>query len=99
MIFKIHKRNVAGAGAGRKSAQSVALLCKLSESEFCARNRQVFFSNRNKERERYYLLPGMGGSAAHRKQMKFLKWSVITALLISMVLAALLYWLNDVRRF
>jgi len=59
----------------------------------------VFFSKGHKERERYYLLPGMGGSAARRKQIKFLKWSVAAALLVSAILAVLLYWLDRVHGF
>ena len=59
----------------------------------------MFFSTGNKERERYYLLPGMGGSAARRKHRKFLKWSVITGLIAATVLAALFYWLDRLRPF
>jgi len=59
----------------------------------------MFSPGHGDERERYYLLPGMGGSAARRKRMKFLKWSVITALVLSAILAAVLYWLDCVRHF
>ena len=51
-------------------------------------------SRRDKENKRYYLLPGQGGSAHRRKQYFILKWSVITALVVSAILAALMYWLN-----
>ncbi|MGB7747731.1 MAG: hypothetical protein WBN75_10640 [Verrucomicrobiia bacterium] len=47
-----------------------------------------------KEPERYYLLPGMGGRAARRKQMFFWKWSIIAGLGVSAILAAALYLLN-----
>ena len=36
-----------------------------------------FNSKRNKEPERYYLLPGQGGSAYRRKQKFILKWSIL----------------------
>jgi hypothetical protein len=48
----------------------------------------------NKERERYYLLPGQGGHAYRRKQKFILKWSILAALGVSAVLAAALYWMN-----
>ena len=59
----------------------------------------MFFSKANKERERYYLLPGMGGPAARRKQKKFLKWSIIIALIFSAILAVLMYWLDRPKPF
>jgi len=46
------------------------------------------------EHQRYYLLPGMGGSARKRKHALFLKWSVATGLLVSALLAYLLWVLN-----
>lgn len=49
---------------------------------------------RDKEKERFYLLPGMGGRALRRKQMRFLRWSIVFAILISAVLACLLYLLS-----
>jgi hypothetical protein len=54
----------------------------------------MFSSKPAKEPERYYLLPGMGGRAARRKQMFFWKWSIVAGLLISAILAVLLYLLN-----
>ena len=54
----------------------------------------MFFSKPAKEPERYYLLPGMGGREARRKQMLFWKWSIITGLVVSAILAAVLYLLN-----
>jgi hypothetical protein len=47
-----------------------------------------------KERERFYLLPGMGGRAARRKHLYFLKWSIVAALGISAVLGLVLYLVN-----
>ena len=48
----------------------------------------------DKERERFYLLPGMGGRAARRKHLYFLKWSVVAALGLSAVLALVMYLMN-----
>ena len=50
--------------------------------------------NRKRERERFYLLPGMGGRAARAKHLTMLKWSVAIGLLVSLVLAAILYLTN-----
>ena len=54
----------------------------------------MFRSKRDKEKKRFYLLPGQGGSAYRRKQKFILKWSVIAALIVSAILGALMYWLN-----
>ncbi len=54
----------------------------------------MFRSKADKERERFYLLPGMGGRAARRKHLYFLKWSAIAALGMSAILALLMYLLN-----
>jgi hypothetical protein len=59
----------------------------------------MFRSKVDRERERYYLLPGMGGRAFRRKQRFFLLWAVITAMGASAMLAALLYWLNQLNLF
>ena len=52
----------------------------------------------NKERERYYLLPGMGGSALRRKRKIILGWSVAAGLLVSVALAWALYLLQSFMR-
>ena len=57
----------------------------------------MFNTQRDKERKRFYLLPGMGGRGLRRKRRLILKWAVISGLIISAVLAALLYWLNSLR--
>jgi len=54
----------------------------------------MFHSKPDKETERYYLLPGMGGKLFRRKQIFFWKWSIVAALGISAILAALMYLLN-----
>jgi|WetSurMetagenome_2_1015567.scaffolds.fasta_scaffold955625_2 hypothetical protein len=48
----------------------------------------------DKERERFYLLPGMGGREARRKHFYFLKWAAIAALGISGILALVMYLIN-----
>jgi hypothetical protein len=47
-----------------------------------------------KESNRFYLLPGMGGTAWRRKQNVVLGWTLITTLAALALLGALLYWLN-----
>jgi hypothetical protein len=54
----------------------------------------MFHSKPDKEPERYYLLPGMGGREARRKHLYFLKLSVVAALGLSVILAVLMYLLN-----
>ena len=48
----------------------------------------------DKERERFYLLPGMGGRAARRKHLYFLKWAVLAALVLSAILGLVMYLVN-----
>lgn len=47
----------------------------------------------SKERQRYYLLPGMGGSAMRRKRKLILQWSIAAGLGASAVVAGVLYLL------
>ena len=54
----------------------------------------MFRPKADKERERFYLLPGMGGREARRKHNYFLKWSIVAALGISAILALVMYLLN-----
>jgi hypothetical protein len=54
----------------------------------------MFRSKRDKDTERFYLLPGMGGSAWRRKQNFILKWTIVAALAGAAALGAFLYWLN-----
>jgi len=55
---------------------------------------QMRFFERDKERERFYLLPGMGGKARRRKELKFLRWSIAAGLVVSGILAVVLYLLS-----
>lgn len=43
------------------------------------------------DRERYYLLPGQGGSGYRRKQRFILKSSIIVGIVVSLLLAVTLY--------
>ena len=54
----------------------------------------MFGSKRNKETERFYLLPGQGGEAFRRKQRVLIKWVIAVGLLVAAGLVALMYWLN-----
>jgi hypothetical protein len=52
------------------------------------------FFKRDKEKERFYLLPGMGGKAFRRKQNVFLLWSLLAGAVVAVVVAASFYFLN-----
>ncbi len=54
----------------------------------------MFESKQAKERERFYLLPGMGGRAYRRKQKTILKAALAVGLLVAAVLGAVIYLLN-----
>lgn len=45
----------------------------------------------NKENERYYLLPGMGGDGRRRKVKAMLGWGILAGLLASTLTALALY--------
>jgi hypothetical protein len=47
----------------------------------------------SKERQRYYLLPGMGGSSMRRKRKVIFQWSIAAGLCVSAVVAGLLYFI------
>ena len=52
---------------------------------------------RDRERERFYLLPGMGGRAKRQKEMRYLRWSIAAGLLVSAILAGVMYFLGHHR--
>jgi hypothetical protein len=52
---------------------------------------------RDKERDRFYLLPGMGGRARRRKEMAFLRWAIAAGLVVSAVVACILYFISRSR--
>ena len=47
---------------------------------------------REKEKERFYLLPGMGGKAYRRKQSIFLRAAIAVGLIVSGVFALVMYF-------
>ena len=49
---------------------------------------------KHKPRQRFYLLPGMGGSNLRRKRNKILGWSIAVGLVTSAVLVCLLYLMS-----
>jgi hypothetical protein len=51
----------------------------------------------DKERQRFYLLPGMGGRALRRKHRRILGWSIAFGLVISAILTCILYILSSQR--
>jgi hypothetical protein len=54
----------------------------------------MIWAKKNKEKERFYLLPGMGGRNLRRKRRVFLAWSIAAGCLISMLVAFALYFAN-----
>ncbi|HYE30981.1 MAG TPA: hypothetical protein VEH27_06130 [Methylomirabilota bacterium] len=56
----------------------------------------MFWSKKNPEEHRYYLLPGMG-KANRRKHRHYLLWSIVVGLIISAIFAAILYFMNAGR--
>ena len=52
---------------------------------------------RNKEKERFYLLAGMGGRALRRKRRVFFWWSVVAGLFVSALLGGALYYMGTHR--
>ena len=54
----------------------------------------MIWSKRDKEKERFYLLAGMGGKALRQKRKVILVWSVAAGLLVSLSLAATFYFIN-----
>jgi hypothetical protein len=59
-----------------------------------ANQMSLFRSKRNKEAERFYLLPGQGGAAYRRKQKFILTWAIIVGLAVAAILGALMYFLD-----
>ncbi len=50
-----------------------------------------------KEKERYYLFAGMGGSAARRKRNLFLMWALIAAAVVAAGLAVVFVLADHVK--
>ena len=51
-------------------------------------------ADREKDSERFYLLPGMGGKAYRRKQNLILKSSIAVGLIVSGVFALVMYLIH-----
>jgi hypothetical protein len=49
---------------------------------------------RDKEKERFYLLPGQGGRAMRRKRKLILQWAIVAGIFVSTVLGFVLYWME-----
>lgn len=59
------------------------------------RSKKAFnWFRRDPEKDRYYLLPGMGGRALRRKQRFILSWTAVAGVLVAAIVGALIYWLN-----
>jgi len=54
----------------------------------------MFGFERDRERDRFYLLPGMGGRARRQKEMRFLRWSIAAGVLVSAIVAGILYLIS-----
>ncbi|MBC8096784.1 MAG: hypothetical protein H7Y43_13325 [Akkermansiaceae bacterium] len=50
--------------------------------------------DRDKERPRFYLLPGMGGRSARAKHKLILQWSIAIGLIVSIAVGAAIYFAN-----
>lgn len=48
----------------------------------------------NKEKERYYLFAGMGGSASRRKRNRALMWSLVAAAVVAAVLGLVFFYID-----
>jgi hypothetical protein len=55
---------------------------------------EMLWFQRDKEKQRFYLLPGMGGRARRRKEMRILRWSLAAGLLASAIVAGVLYLIS-----
>ncbi len=55
---------------------------------------QMLWFERDKERHRFYLLPGMGGKARRQKELRFLRWSLAAGIVVSAILAVALYLMS-----
>ena len=56
---------------------------------------RMLWFERDKERPRFYLLPGMGGRARRQKELRFLRWSIAAGLVVSAIVACILYLISS----
>ena len=59
-------------------------------SVFSAKKKQRDHPNKD-DKERYYLLPGQGGSSYRRKQKVILKSSILVGVIVSGIFALVMY--------
>jgi hypothetical protein len=55
----------------------------------------MFWSKPDKEKERFYLLPGMGGRAYRRKQKLILQAAIVVGLLVSLAFGLVVYFMHQ----
>ena len=49
-------------------------------------------STKPRERERFYLLPGQGGSNFYRKQKRIMRWTIFASVIFGLIVAGLMWW-------
>ena len=57
----------------------------------------MIWSKSSKEKERYYLLAGMGGAPSRRKKAMFLLWSLVVGIIVSAGLSLILLFTNHLH--
>ena len=66
----------------------------LGSSTRALRISPMLWFERDKEKQRFYLLPGMGGRALRAKHRRFLWWSIAFGLVVSAIVACVLYLIS-----
>ena len=69
-------------------------LCILTVVNAAKRMKSLTFFGKEKEKQRFYLLPGMGGRALRRKRKVILQWSIVAGVLASAMVAWVLYTIS-----
>jgi hypothetical protein len=54
----------------------------------------MFWIKKDRDKERFYLLAGMGGRSHRRKHLHFLAWSLLAGSVVAGILALSLYFVN-----
>ena len=57
----------------------------------------LFKNSQPREKERFYLLPGMGGRAYRRKQKTILQYTLAAGIVVSLCFAYVLYRLSQLN--
>jgi hypothetical protein len=57
----------------------------------------MLWFERDKKRQRFYLLPGMGGKALRRKRRMFFWWSIAVGLFVSAIVGYVVYLISRGR--